>query len=188
MKCKSSSAALACIVVFFSCWVSVVNATIISGEIKIDDLLATDEDGLFQYDYYNFVNSDSSSVMVDISLTAGSGLSPFLYYWFSEVLPVPNWLTPTNLFVLPGGTAGNGSASEISVPSFTLASGGILQIAVTSDNYWGGSADQLGSFGEYTLTVSEGPVLVSEVPEPSTLAIFALGLMGLASRRFKKQS
>jgi hypothetical protein len=28
----------------------------------------------------------------------------------------------------------------------------------------------------------------SEVPEPSTLAIFALGLMGLASRRFKKKS
>jgi hypothetical protein len=28
----------------------------------------------------------------------------------------------------------------------------------------------------------------SQVPEPSTLAIFALGLMGLASRRFKKQS
>ena len=29
---------------------------------------------------------------------------------------------------------------------------------------------------------------VSSVPEPSTLAIFALGIMGLASRRFKKQS
>jgi len=28
----------------------------------------------------------------------------------------------------------------------------------------------------------------SEVPEPSTLAIFALGMIGLASRRFKKQS
>jgi len=27
----------------------------------------------------------------------------------------------------------------------------------------------------------------TEVPEPSTLAIFALGIMGLASRRFKKQ-
>jgi hypothetical protein len=27
----------------------------------------------------------------------------------------------------------------------------------------------------------------SEVPEPSTLAIFSLGMMGLASRRFKKQ-
>jgi hypothetical protein len=29
---------------------------------------------------------------------------------------------------------------------------------------------------------------VSQVPEPSTLAIFALGVMGLASRRFKKKS
>ncbi len=28
---------------------------------------------------------------------------------------------------------------------------------------------------------------VTDVPEPSTIAIFALGLMGLASRRFKKQ-
>ena len=28
----------------------------------------------------------------------------------------------------------------------------------------------------------------TEVPEPTTLAIFALGMMGLASRRFKKQS
>jgi len=33
-----------------------------------------------------------------------------------------------------------------------------------------------------------GTVTPSEIPEPSTLAIFALGLMGLASRRFKKQS
>jgi hypothetical protein len=29
---------------------------------------------------------------------------------------------------------------------------------------------------------------ITDVPEPSTLAIFALGLMGLASRRFKKQA
>jgi hypothetical protein len=29
---------------------------------------------------------------------------------------------------------------------------------------------------------------VTDVPEPSTLAIFALGMIGLASRRFKKQS
>jgi hypothetical protein len=32
-----------------------------------------------------------------------------------------------------------------------------------------------------------GKSIPSQVPEPSTLAIFALGIMGLASRRFKKQ-
>jgi len=31
-------------------------------------------------------------------------------------------------------------------------------------------------------------VRASEIPEPGTLAIFALGMIGLASRRFKKQS
>jgi hypothetical protein len=34
----------------------------------------------------------------------------------------------------------------------------------------------LGAWATYTV----------DVPEPSTLVIFALGLMGLASRRFKK--
>jgi hypothetical protein len=33
-----------------------------------------------------------------------------------------------------------------------------------------------------------GQIGLVNVPEPSTLAIFALGLIGLASRRFKKQS
>lgn len=38
-------------------------------------------------------------------------------------------------------------------------------------------------------TVNQSQVSVTQsVPEPSTLAIFALGIMGLASRRFKKSS
>ena len=36
--------------------------------------------------------------------------------------------------------------------------------------------------------VSSALVRANVVPEPSTLAIFALGMIGLASRRFKKQS
>jgi hypothetical protein len=39
-----------------------------------------------------------------------------------------------------------------------------------------------------TVNVTLNGVDVSNVPEPSTLAIFALGMIGLASRRFKKQS
>jgi hypothetical protein len=41
------------------------------------------------------------------------------------------------------------------------------------------------SNGGYTIASRDVQV---NVPEPSTLAIFGLGLMGLASRRFKKQS
>lgn len=41
-------------------------------------------------------------------------------------------------------------------------------------------------------SVAGGDLLIfasaAEVPEPSTLAVFALGVMGLASRRFKKQA
>jgi len=34
----------------------------------------------------------------------------------------------------------------------------------------------------------QSPTVANAVPEPSTIAIFALGIMGLASRRFKKQA
>jgi len=43
-----------------------------------------------------------------------------------------------------------------------------------------------GSAGYFQSNISNVGQLQS-VPEPSTLAIFALGIMGLASRRFKKQ-
>lgn len=36
--------------------------------------------------------------------------------------------------------------------------------------------------------LSYGNAKLSEVPEPSTLAVFTLGLMALASRRFRKQA
>jgi hypothetical protein len=39
----------------------------------------------------------------------------------------------------------------------------------------------------YTFNIDTTPA-VNAVPEPSTLAIFALGMIGLASRRYKKQS
>ena len=39
----------------------------------------------------------------------------------------------------------------------------------------------------YLMDFSNLQIRSAEVPEPSTLAIFALGIIGLASRKFKKQ-
>ena len=40
----------------------------------------------------------------------------------------------------------------------------------------------------YVVSTAYSGVLRTQVPEPSTLTIFALGIIGLASRRFKKRS
>ena len=72
-------------------------------------------------------------------------------------------------------TVVNGSSGT---SSFSLDRGGVFDIAffrVSGNDTWGLTAVSI-----------ESPM--SEVPEPSTLAIFALGIMGLASRRFKKES
>ncbi|MFT4939480.1 MAG: hypothetical protein ACI88A_002523 [Paraglaciecola sp.] len=50
--------------------------------------------------------------------------------------------------------------------------------------------NQLSRKGTYYAATPNDNVTVyvgTEVSEPSTLAIFALGIIGLASRRFKKQ-
>jgi len=47
--------------------------------------------------------------------------------------------------------------------------------------------DDTAWYPEHLDFVEIGFTYTTDVPEPSTLAIFALGIMGLASRRFKKQ-
>ena len=58
-----------------------------------------------------------------------------------------------------------------------------------TDYNWQGKIDDVRVF-DTALSQSDVTSLyrATEVPEPSTLAIFALGMIGLASRRFKKQS
>ena len=55
----------------------------------------------------------------------------------------------------------------------------------------GQSIASMGMVDGYNLQLNIGNITFQEagvnVPEPSTLAIFALGMIGLASRRFKKQ-
>ncbi len=70
----------------------------------------------------------------------------------------------------------------------------------TTDQNWLATAQSFNSLGMITgtytvidavssefITIQIGQTTSVPVPEPSTLAIFGLALMGLASRRFKKQ-
>jgi hypothetical protein len=79
---------------------------------------------------------------------------------------------------------GNYSALNPSTPSsagqifsFNSVNTSFVKMILRSN---GGDTSQV-AMGEVAFELS-----TTEVPEPSTLAVFALGLMGLASRRFKK--
>ena len=58
------------------------------------------------------------------------------------------------------------------------------------DNIYGISWDPIGNSDSNNIAIDNFSFseVSQDVPEPSTLAIFALGMIGLASRRFKKQS
>ncbi|WP_259367065.1 MULTISPECIES: PEP-CTERM sorting domain-containing protein [unclassified Colwellia] len=88
------------------------------------------------------------------------------------------WVNGTLVPGLVDNNMGNSGVQTADISSFLLTGANV--IAFKAHNSAG------GGFGVYGLTGSVAST--AAVPEPSTLAIFALGVMGLASRRFKKQA
>ncbi|ARD45442.1 hypothetical protein A3Q33_14785 [Colwellia sp. PAMC 21821] len=86
---------------------------------------------------------------------------------------------------------GSTSGLDSYISNFNLNAGSyLLTISHCCTAFSGSINDNSGMHqgtNDYRISFSDGATLTS-VPEPSTLAIFALGIMGLASRRFKKQS
>ncbi|MEW6992546.1 PEP-CTERM sorting domain-containing protein [Colwelliaceae bacterium 6441] len=86
------------------------------------------------------------------------------------------------------------SGIDIDLSGVTNLGGVILNYKgtfVTSADRMGNRTFNRADFTLDTLKLSGPSVSIktpTDVPEPSTLAIFALGMIGLASRRFKKQS
>lgn len=81
-------------------------------------------------------------------------------------------------------------------PVLALPSGYITNSAISGTaTKFSSTLASLGfTVGTFVTTLSNGnftdsiEINITQVPEPSTLAVFALGLMGLASRRFKSKS
>ena len=109
-------------------------------------------------------------------------------------------ITGSNIYdlqIMPGPTTHGGTMmSAFNVSSaenmMTSPSGGLFIAAVNeTDTYsamtWGFDINMLAQQTEREqLLGSSLSYMITEVPEPSTLAIFALGMLSLVSRRFKK--
>jgi hypothetical protein len=83
-----------------------------------------------------------------------------------------DFVSQTNVFLYAptGYVAGDNLAGTLTIAGTSIAEVGL--------------ADASYDFGQYGSVHFRS----ASVPEPSTLAIFALGMIGLASRRFKKQA
>ncbi len=192
MKFKYLKTISVSILLLCSFWVNVASATLITTD---DWHLTTDTlDGLRQsvYDedvYFAVTKSYTYNFTDTFQMLAG-------FHWASTA--EANAIFGTNgnssgihTYYNQGGWAGyidNGNGSSYQF--------------ILNDSYLTREYKHAGNYDEYQLNHGlsslptsfnrvAGLVLIKDdvtVPEPSTLAIFALGMIGLASRRFKKQS
>jgi len=119
---------------------------------------------------YTLIELASGSEFNNIGFNYGSGggASNILFELFND-----------------GALVLQGNESLLSTLNYLGFSGGGFDEIRIRDNY---SSSNFYS-GAQTLAIDSIKIGASvDVPEPSTLAIFALGMIGLASRRFKKQS
>ena len=78
-----------------------------------------------------------------------------------------------------------GTSTTFGFAGFSATNGDYITSVVTSQT----STSNYDAIDDVRWSVGAAPPRPDmNVPEPSTFAIFALGIMGLASRRFKKQS
>ena len=146
-----------------------INKTLID-ELNLlgDDVIIKLTMGIYT-DYFKPVNGATLSEMLTTHTK---------HLWTSDLTTpfvAPNYWGVNNGNL--GGSANNyPSDGRIYLPfwgtSYTGLGGGCCEVTAQENAAWG-RAFKMESIN---------------VPEPSTLAIFALGMIGLASRRFKKQS
>jgi hypothetical protein len=168
--------------------------TALSGDTTFDaaflnfDFVSDGGDVFFRYvfaseEYNEFVNADVNDVF-------GFFLDG------SNIALVPGTSTPVSIDTVNLGTNSTlfndneGLSFNIEYDGFTdVFTASFIGLAAGSHSIRMGIADGGDSVLDSTVFIeasSFSDTEVNDVPEPSTLAIFALGLIGVASRRFKK--
>jgi len=159
------------------------NAALISWDLSDPD---SGFEATFVYDDDTLNGAANNSDLFSITGDFGDGIFTYLFNSTSSSSPLIYDVTDLSLIRWVGRGAAisstNASASGTLsyIHSWYDKSNFILgSYSIVAD--WNGAA-----IGDGNLT--DLNVQSQTVPEPSTLAIFALGMIGLASRRFKKQS
>jgi hypothetical protein len=167
------------------------------------ELIASNDDSdFFSIGNSNVGNDPGSDIYGDLDpFIGGLALNSGVYYVaISNTLSIlTNNLTSTDLFWSGQSHTGATSGDEFEVyqtcnddPNYRWCSGAYrLQIRNSFTDYagqltidgWIGAGTDGNDADFYRFEVNS---VAQDVPEPSTLAIFALGMIGLASRRFKK--
>ena len=124
------------------------------------------------------------------------------FYWWDVSTPYSSFNSGANVSIyndLGAGTVlASGTHEAGQINSYSMNAAAIIDMNLSTGTWLvGGNNTGSGNAFGYTNGVGSGDVLrliletgqiqQASVPEPSTLAIFALSLVGLASRRFKKQ-
>ena len=159
---------------------------VIEGELTENDFLAQDSSGTFYYDIFDFVSVGTDP----ITMTLSSGdFVPF--YAYSLGNPLPPWPTGSDepYYGSPPDidpwfqdyvcVLGTDPGSEILTFANPTA-GQNFQVMVSTCFY----NEQETPLGSYTLTIASNP---TSVPEPGSLALFGIGLVGLALARRRKR-
>ena len=142
---------------FYSINVATGAASIINGD-------ASDAHGLAFFDGVMYGISDEDDGLFSIDLISGAETS----------IGTLGFSTDEDGFIIDA--SGNGYLLQDDV------GGGIYSINLNT-----GASTFLASYSCDTCKFESAALVTTAVPEPSTLAIFALGMIGLASRRLKKQ-
>jgi hypothetical protein len=185
MKCKKINAVILSFFISIIATTNTANAGLITEtQIQTIDF----QDFTFNFNVNDWVLGSDSSLLLEIK----GDFSPVNYEYFTllvEGLNYGHWTRDNSdsftAFSSETATLTNKFTFNTSHTT-TFLSDDVFSFNVNFSSevheFWGGhdgSAPYVKAIYSYKSV---------DVPEPSTLAIFALGMIGLASRRFKKQS